>query len=78
MLRHLWADPDQKKINLSGWQLDKLAANPQKEAEDASDSDPSDDGSDPEHPVYHRHIGAINQVISGKQTSVATFNYWTI
>jgi len=29
-------------IDLAGWQLDKLAANPQKEAEDASDDDASD------------------------------------
>jgi RING finger protein 113A len=31
-------------IDLAGWQLDKLAANPQKEAEDGSDDDTSDDG----------------------------------
>jgi len=30
-------------VDLAGWQLDKLAANPQKEAEDASDDDDSDD-----------------------------------
>ncbi len=30
-------------IDLAGWQLDKLAANPQKQAEDASDADSSDD-----------------------------------
>ena len=30
-------------IDLAGWQLDKLAANPQKQTEDASDTD-SDDG----------------------------------
>jgi len=30
-------------IDLAGWQLDKLAANPQKQAEDESDDD-SDDG----------------------------------
>src|SRR5712691_11320125 len=31
-------------VDLAGWQLDKLAANPQKQAEEASDDDDSDDG----------------------------------
>jgi RING finger protein 113A len=30
-------------VDLAGWQLDKLAANPQKQADDASDDDSSDD-----------------------------------
>jgi len=34
---------DPRTVDLAGWQLDKLAANPQKQAEDASDDDDSDD-----------------------------------